>query len=54
LALARLYLAGGRLDDASRAVTRALALIPESKVALGLQASIEAARARRQPQSRRP
>jgi predicted Zn-dependent protease len=50
LALARLYLAGGRLDDASRAVTRALALIPESKVAQGLQASIEAARARRQPQ----
>jgi tetratricopeptide (TPR) repeat protein len=54
LALARLYLAGGRLDEASRAVTRALALIPESKVALGLQATIEAARARRQPQSRRP
>jgi predicted Zn-dependent protease len=54
LALARLYLAGGRLDEASRAVTRALALIPESKVAQGLQASIEAARARRQPQSRRP
>jgi len=54
LALATLYLAGGRLDEASRAVTRALALIPESKVAMGLQASIEAARARRQPQSRRP
>ena len=54
LALARLYLAGGRLDEASRAITRALALIPESKVAQGLQASIEAARARRQPQSRRP
>ena len=54
LALARLYLAGGRLDEASRAVTRALALIPESKVAQGLQASIAAAQARREPQSRRP
>jgi predicted Zn-dependent protease len=54
LALARLYLAGGRLDDASRAVARALALVPESKVAHGLQSSIEAARARRQLQSRRP
>jgi predicted Zn-dependent protease len=54
LALARLYLAGGRLDDASRAVTRALALIPESKAAQLLQASIETARERRQSQSRRP
>ena len=44
----------GRLDDASRAVARALALVPDSKVAQGLQSSIEAARARRHPQSRRP
>ena len=54
LALARLYMAGGRLDDASRAVARALALVPESKVAQGLQSSIESARARRLPQSRHP
>jgi predicted Zn-dependent protease len=54
LALARLYLADGRLDDASRAVARALALLPDSKAAQGLQSSIEAARLRRHPQSRRP
>jgi len=54
LALAKLYLVGGRLDDASREVGRVLALVPESKLALGLQSSIEAARARRQPQSPRP
>jgi predicted Zn-dependent protease len=53
LALARLYLAGGRLDDASRAVARALALVPESKAAQGLQSRIETARAR-QPRSPRP
>jgi len=54
LALARLYLAAGRLDDASRAVGRALALVPDSKVAQGLQSSVEAARARRPAPSKRP
>jgi predicted Zn-dependent protease len=51
LALARLYLAGGRLDDASRAVARVLALLPDSKAAQALQSNIESARARRQLQS---
>jgi predicted Zn-dependent protease len=54
LALARLYLAAGRLDDAARSVARVLALLPDSKAALSLQSSIDAARARRQPQSQRP
>jgi Tfp pilus assembly protein PilF len=47
LALARIYLADGRLDDAARAVGRALALVPESKDARALQSAIDAARARR-------
>jgi tetratricopeptide (TPR) repeat protein len=47
LSLAALYLADGRLDDASREVARALALVPESKDGHALQADIAAARARR-------
>ena len=54
LALARLYLAGGRLEDASRAVASVLALVPDSRAARELQSSIDAARIRRQPQPRRP
>jgi tetratricopeptide (TPR) repeat protein len=49
LALARIYLADGRLDEAARAVSRALALVPDSKDARALRASVEAARAPRQP-----
>jgi tetratricopeptide (TPR) repeat protein len=47
LALARIYLADGRLDDAAVAVARALALVPESKDARDVKASVDAARARR-------
>jgi tetratricopeptide (TPR) repeat protein len=47
LALARIYLADGRLDEAARAVARVLVLIPDSKDARELQASVEAARAPR-------
>jgi predicted Zn-dependent protease len=54
LALARLYLAGGRLEDASRAIASVLALVPGSRAARELQSSVDAARTRRQPQSRRP
>ena len=51
LSLARIYLADGRLDEAARAVARALALVPDSKEARALQASVEAARTPRQPRS---
>jgi predicted Zn-dependent protease len=54
LALARLYLAGGRLEDASRAIARALALVEDSRAAKELQSSIDAARRRRQPPPQRP
>lgn len=46
LSLARLCLADGRLDEAGRAVGRALALMPESKDARALNAAIAAARVR--------
>ena len=46
LALARMYLAGGRLDKAAHAAQRALALVPESRAARALQAAINAARMR--------
>jgi predicted Zn-dependent protease len=52
LSLARIYLADGRLDEAARAVARVLALVPDSKEARALQASVEAARRPRQPRSR--
>ena len=52
LALARLYLAGGRLEEASRSVATVLALVPDSRAARELQSSIDAARIRRQPQRR--
>lgn len=45
LALARIYLADKRLDEAARAVARALVLVPDSKDARALRASVEAARA---------
>ena len=51
LSLARIYLADGRLEEAARAVARALALVPDSKEARSLQASVEAARTPRQPRS---
>jgi tetratricopeptide (TPR) repeat protein len=44
LELARIYLADGRLDEAGRAVARALALVPGSKDARALQLKVEAAR----------
>ena len=44
LALARICLADGRLDEAGRASARALVLAPDSKDARALQAAIEAAR----------
>jgi tetratricopeptide (TPR) repeat protein len=47
LSLARIYLADGRLEEAARAVARALVLVPESQEARGLKASIEAARVAR-------
>jgi tetratricopeptide (TPR) repeat protein len=47
LSLARIYLADGRLEEAARAVARALVLMPDSKDARGLKASIEAARVAR-------
>jgi tetratricopeptide (TPR) repeat protein len=51
LSLARIYLADGRLDEAARAIARALALVPESKEARALRAAVEAARTPRQPRS---
>ena len=51
LSLARIYLADGRLEEAARAVARALALVPDSKEARALRASVEAARTPRQPRS---
>jgi tetratricopeptide (TPR) repeat protein len=47
LALARIYLGDGRLDEAARAVARVLVLVPDSRDARALQASIETARVRR-------
>ncbi len=47
LALARIYLADRRLDEASRAVARVLLLEPNNRTAGDLQATIEAARGRR-------
>jgi tetratricopeptide (TPR) repeat protein len=47
LALARIYLADGRLDEAARAVAHVLTLLPDSKEARALRASVEAARAPR-------
>ena len=44
LALAQIYLADGRLDDAARAIARELALEPESRAARDVQAAIAAAR----------
>ena len=44
LALAQIYLAGGRLDDAARAIARELAIEPESRAARDVQAAIAAAR----------
>lgn len=44
LALARIYLADGRWDEAARTVARALALVPDSRAARAMQASVEAAR----------
>jgi Tfp pilus assembly protein PilF len=44
LALATIYLGDGRLDEAGRAVGRALALEPDSKEARALQGSVDAAR----------
>jgi tetratricopeptide (TPR) repeat protein len=44
LALARIYFADGRLDEAARVVTRVLELVPESAEGRTLRASIEAAR----------
>jgi tetratricopeptide (TPR) repeat protein len=51
LSLARIYLADGRLDEAARAIARVLALVPESKEARALRATVEAARTPRQPRS---
>jgi tetratricopeptide (TPR) repeat protein len=47
LALARIYLADGRLDEAARAVARVLVLEPDNKDARAIRASVEAARAAR-------
>ncbi|MDQ3070367.1 MAG: tetratricopeptide repeat protein, partial [Acidobacteriota bacterium] len=47
LALARIYLGDGQLDEATRAVARVLVLLPDSKDARALQATIDAARAGR-------
>jgi tetratricopeptide (TPR) repeat protein len=47
LALARIYLADGRLDEAARAAGRALTLVPDSRDARALQSAIDAARARK-------
>ncbi len=47
LALASIYLADGRLDEAAREVTRARAAVPDSRDARTLQAKIDAARAAR-------
>ena len=44
LALAQIYLADGRLDEAARAVARVLVLFPESRDARALQVKIDAAR----------
>jgi Tfp pilus assembly protein PilF len=49
LSLARIYLADGRLEEAARAIARALALVPDSKEARALRASVEAARTPRRP-----
>ena len=47
LALARIYLADGRLDDAARAIASARLLVPDSRDVRALQATLDAARARR-------
>ena len=47
LALARIYLADGRLDEAAHAVARVLVLEPDNKDARAIRASVEAARAAR-------
>ena len=47
LALARIYLADGRLDDAGRAIASARRLVPDSRDVRALQATLDAARARR-------
>jgi tetratricopeptide (TPR) repeat protein len=47
LALARIYLADGRVAEASQAVARARLLVPDSKDARDLQAAVDAARVRR-------
>jgi tetratricopeptide (TPR) repeat protein len=44
LALARIYLADGRLQEAAQAVSRAQAVAPDSKDARALQAALDAAR----------
>jgi protein O-GlcNAc transferase len=49
LALARLHADEQRWDDAAREVERELALVPESRDARALKASIDAARAARPP-----